>query len=69
MVPKLPIGMSVTTAMEAVRDAVLEESNPAQIGFCGMGGIGKTTVSSWVVRETTIRSQFKKLAWYGARFI
>jgi hypothetical protein len=63
LVVKVPNGVLVTAAMEAVRDAVLSDTTPAQIGFCGMGGIGKTTVSSWAVRETSIRSKFKMLAW------
>lgn len=58
-----PTGILITSAMKAIRKAVLSYSSPMQIGFVGMGGIGKTTVSSWVAREVEVRSKFKMLAW------
>jgi hypothetical protein len=63
LVPQLPAGILVTTAMQEVIDSVLDvaSSSTPQIGFCGMGGIGKTVVSTWVVREPKVRKQFGKL--------
>jgi hypothetical protein len=63
LVPKLAAGLLVSSTMDAVLSAVLSDKSPAQIGFCGMGGIGKTTVSSWLVRDAAIRRKFKMLAW------
>jgi hypothetical protein len=63
MVPTLPRGLFVTTEMQIVLDAVLSETSTTQIGFCGMGGIGKTTVSSWVVHNEAVRTRFGMIAW------
>ena len=70
MVPPLPRGLFVTSKMEAVLAAVLSNSpavseaqKSCQIGFCGMGGIGKTTVSTWVVHNEAVRTQFGMIAW------
>jgi hypothetical protein len=63
MVPQLPHGLLVSVEMQSVLDAVLSNTSPPQIGFCGMGGIGKTTVSSWVARDDGVRSRFGTLAW------
>ena len=66
LVPVLPPGLFVTSAMEGVLAAVLSVSDAAsskQVGFCGMGGIGKTTVSTWVVRNEAVRAQFGMVAW------
>ena len=62
MVPILPRGLYVTAEMERVLDAVLSD-NATQIGFCGMGGIGKTTVSCWVTRNKGVRVKFGTVAW------
>ena len=72
MVPTLPRGLLVTAAMQSVLDAVVSDAvvsdadntaNGAQIGFCGMGGIGKTTVSCWVARNESVRERFGMVAW------
>lgn len=63
MVPTLPPGLFVTTEMQSVLDAVLSDTSTPQIGFCGMGGIGKTTVSCWVTRERSVRTKFGMVAW------
>ena len=63
MVPLLPRGLFVTAEMQSVLDAVLSETSTPQIGFCGMGGIGKTTVSAWVVRNDAVRERFGMVAW------
>ena len=63
MVPILPRGLFVTTEMQSVLDAVLSDTSPPQIGFCGMGGIGKTTVSCWVTRNERVRTKFSMVAW------
>jgi hypothetical protein len=49
--------------MQSVLDAVLSETSTPQIGFCGMGGIGKTTVSSWVAHNDDVRTRFGMIAW------
>jgi len=53
----------VTTEMQSVVDAVLSDTSTPQIGFCGMGGIGKTTVSCWVTRDDAVRRKFGMVAW------
>ena len=63
IVPGQPHGLWVTPEMQSVLDAVLSETSLPQIGFCGMGGVGKTTVSSWVARNEGVRKQFKVIAW------
>jgi hypothetical protein len=63
MVPTLPRGLFVTAEMQSVLDAVLSETSTSQIGFCGMGGIGKTTVSSWVAHDDAVRTRFGMIAW------
>ena len=63
MVPALPRGLYVTNEMELVLAAVLSASSTSQIGFCGMGGIGKTTVSTWVAHNESVRSRFGMIAW------
>lgn len=63
MVPTLPRGLFVTEAMHRVLDAVVSDTSEPQIGFCGMGGIGKTTVSCWVTRDDAVRTKFGMVAW------
>jgi hypothetical protein len=63
MVPPLPRGLFVTDEMQSVLEAVLSDTSAAQIGFCGMGGIGKTTVSSWVAHDDAVRTRFGMIAW------
>ena len=63
MVPILPRGLFVTLEMQRVLDAVLSDTSTPQIGFCGMGGIGKTTVSCWVTRGDAVRTKFAMVAW------
>ena len=64
IVPVLPRGLYVTREMQSVLDAVLSDTRDhSPIGFCGMGGIGKTTVSTWVVRNTAVRERFGMVAW------
>ena len=62
-VPPAPPGLFVTERMEAVSDAVLSGTSPTQVGFCGMGGIGKTTVSSWIAHQPAVRKSFKIMLW------
>ena len=63
MVQTLPKGLFVTAAMQDVLDTVLSDTSQQQVGFCGMGGIGKTTVSTWVVRNEAVRTKFGMVAW------
>ena len=63
MVPVLPRGLFVTPKMEIVLAAVLSDSSTPQIGFCGMGGIGKTTVSTWVAHNESVQTKFGMIAW------
>jgi hypothetical protein len=59
----MPHGLFVTNEMQSVLDAVLSDTSTQQIGFCGMGGVGKTTVSSWVARDNDVRKRFGVVAW------
>ena len=63
IVPTLPRGVLITAEMQNILDAVLSGESSPQIGFCGMGGIGKTTVSCWVARDEEVRVKFGKVAW------
>lgn len=63
IVPTLPHGLFVTVDMQSVLDEVLSDESMPQIGFCGMGGIGKTTVSCWVTRDDAVRTKFGMVAW------
>ena len=63
MVPSVPRGLYVTAEMQSVLDAVLSGTVAPQVGFCGMGGVGKTTVSTWVVRNNAVRAKFGMVAW------
>jgi hypothetical protein len=63
MVPTLPCGVFVTAEMQSVLDAVVSDTSVPQISFCGMGGIGKTTVSCWVTRSDSVRTKFGMVAW------
>ena len=56
-VPENPGGLRVTAEMDELLAALLssELQGQSQVGFCGMGGIGKTTVSAWLARQTSIR--------------
>ena len=64
--PLLPSGLRVTVEMEGLLKALLAThgTDTTQVGFCGMGGIGKTVVSTWLVRHAAVRKQFKNIAWY-----
>ena len=62
VVPGLPLGLRVTTEMKQLL-SYLVNSDATRVGFCGMGGIGKTVVSSWIVRQPTVRKAFDKIAW------
>lgn len=61
-VPKLPEGLRITLEMQQLLSALLTSAN-RRIGFCGMGGIGKTTISTWLVREEGTRKQFDQVVW------
>lgn len=63
IVPMLPPGLRVTSEMLTLKSALLESRGNPQIGFCGMGGIGKTVVSSWLVRSSEIRKKYEQVVW------
>ncbi len=62
LVPALPVGVLVTSEMEDLLSRLIE-SDKKRVGFCGMGGIGKTVISSWLVRQHSVRSAFEKILW------
>jgi hypothetical protein len=61
-VQSLPTGLLVTPEMEELLSKVLNSTDP-RVGFCGMGGIGKTVISSWLVHQREVRKAFDKIAW------
>ena len=62
-VPPLPSGLRVSSEMRQLGLALLSATSRCRVGFCGMGGVGKTTVSSWLVRRDDVRNQFDAIAW------
>jgi hypothetical protein len=62
-VPFDPSGLRVTAEMKQLHKLLLSANSAPQIGFCGMGGIGKTTISTWLVRDDRVRAHFTKAAW------
>ena len=74
-VPDSPTWLLVTDPMRKLLSAVLAGTRgdehatqmaaytTQQVGFVGMGGVGKTTISSWIVREAKVRESFDTIAW------
>jgi hypothetical protein len=62
-VPPLPPGLRITAEMKQLLVALLAPASTPQIGFCGMGGIGKTTVSTWLVRQPQVRDNYNQVVW------
>ena len=60
-VPQLPSGLRVSSEMRSLGEALLHGG--CRVGFNGMGGVGKTTVSSWLVRRDDVRERFEAIAW------
>ena len=61
-VPGLPEGLRIIPEMKQLLSSLMT-SDKGRVGFCGMGGIGKTTISTWIVREESVRKQFSVIAW------
>ena len=71
-VPQLPPGLWVTAPMQRLL-TLLQQPAPStstqpgdashEVGFCGMGGIGKTVVSAWLARNVSVRSAFERIVW------
>ena len=63
-VPALPDGLQVSAEMKQLRELLLTPSRKkTKLSFCGMGGVGKTTISAWLVREREVRGQFGQVVW------
>ena len=74
-VPDSPPWLLVTEPMSKLLSAVLAGTRgdenatqmaaytTQQVGFVGMGGVGKTTISTWIVREAKVRESFDTIAW------
>ena len=62
-VPPLPAGLRITAEMKQLLGALLAPASTSQIGFCGMGGIGKTTISTWLVRQQQVRENYNQVVW------
>jgi hypothetical protein len=63
-VPEVPEGgLMVSGAMHALVDMVVSPASKRLCGFFGMGGVGKTTTSAWLVRQEVVRSRFEVICW------
>ena len=64
LVPNLPHGLCITAEMQQLLQTLLAPApRSPQVGFCGMGGIGKTVVSTWIVRQNSVRMHFDHIVW------
>ena len=59
----LPSGLQVYDEMQQLLSLVTSASSKQRIGFTGMGGIGKTTIASWIARQDSCRSKFDLILW------
>ena len=63
-VPLLPAGLRVSTEMKQLRRSLLTRvAKKTKLSFCGMGGIGKSTISAWLVRDKEVRGLFGQVVW------
>jgi hypothetical protein len=63
-VPDLPSALMITSEMRQLHKLLTGSQDTAdKVGFYGMGGIGKTVVSTWLVRHEAVRTSFSKLIW------
>ena len=56
-------GLRVSPEMQQLAKAIVSPRSRARVGFVGMGGVGKTTISAWLVRREDVRQQFDQIAW------
>ena len=61
-VPNVTASIRVTEVMQQVAEVVITPT-AGQVGIVGMGGVGKTTLSAWVVRQDTTRCRFQAICW------
>eukprot|EP01052_Picozoa_sp_SAG31_P023688 SAG31_NODE_1969_length_6771_cov_17.211331_7_plen_1242_part_01 len=60
----LPAGLRVSTEMSQLRRSLLTPvTKKTKLSFCGMGGVGKTTISAWLVRDDGVREVFDQVLW------
>jgi hypothetical protein len=52
----------VTPVMSAMLAAVVSQGSRA-VGFLGVGGVGKTTTTAWIVQQRETRMRFDRIAW------
>lgn len=62
-VPALPPGMRATDDLQRLVAAVVSPRSKLRVGFCGMGGMGKTTASAWLCRQDEVREHFDSMLW------
>eukprot|EP01051_Picozoa_sp_SAG22_P002544 SAG22_NODE_115_length_19315_cov_10.458368_5_plen_1113_part_00 len=68
-VPDLPPGLQISTEMKELLETLVVEAlasgagGDIRVGFWGQGGVGKTTISAWLVRQPPVRGRFSHIGW------
>ena len=62
-VPELPPDFRPTAEIRTLKQNLLQSTTQLEIGFWGMGGIGKTVTGAALVRDADVRDHFDQIVW------